>query len=197
MKILSSYKDYYDYYVGIYGEDPLLILDRRKHVQPALYGRQKIKIFLCDFIIEGYYDGNTVYWGKDLLKVGKYARRLGREIDADVHIDKFELYKGSTKHSYGGFDVSINPYKDKNYTNQKQDCPIIMEGNYKDLLPYPKLAALNIGSYITAENMYKGLCSWLSAQKTFAENRPDTRTNDQKIAGKGFESKTSFRPNMK
>lgn len=30
MKIISKHKDYYDYYKGILGEDPILIYDRRK-----------------------------------------------------------------------------------------------------------------------------------------------------------------------
>ena len=34
MKIISKYKDYYDYLSGIYGEDPLKILDRRE-VDPS------------------------------------------------------------------------------------------------------------------------------------------------------------------
>lgn len=31
MKIISKFKDYYDYLVGIYGEDPLLFFDRREN----------------------------------------------------------------------------------------------------------------------------------------------------------------------
>lgn len=31
MKIISKFKDYYDYLVGIYGEDPLLVFDRREN----------------------------------------------------------------------------------------------------------------------------------------------------------------------
>lgn len=38
---------------------------------------------------------------------------------------------------------------------------------------------------------------WLSLQRTKAENKPDARTNVQKIESHGFDNKTSFRPNIK
>lgn len=31
MKIISKFKDYYDYLVGKYGEDPILVFDRRNN----------------------------------------------------------------------------------------------------------------------------------------------------------------------
>ena len=37
MKIISKFKDYYDFLQGIYGVDPLLVLDRTKGTPNPLY----------------------------------------------------------------------------------------------------------------------------------------------------------------
>ena len=56
MKIISKYKDYYDYLSGIYGEDPLKVLDRRE-VDPSDNIRT---IVFCDKIYIKEIKGKTV-----------------------------------------------------------------------------------------------------------------------------------------
>ena len=68
MYILSKYKDYYDYITGIYGEDPLLILDRTKW-NPLPYSfssTSKIQLYIGGYFIEGYWDGKNYYWGDNI-----------------------------------------------------------------------------------------------------------------------------------
>jgi hypothetical protein len=75
MKILSKYKDYYDYLTGIYGEDPLIILDRRSYKKIDLeYKGWKHRLFnvpqiytfsliIGNFYIEGIKYGDSFYYG--------------------------------------------------------------------------------------------------------------------------------------
>lgn len=67
MKILSKYKDYYDYISGIYGEDPKLVLDRRTGSGfQDLTEDTKYFIFIGGFQIEGYYRGGKMFYGESL-----------------------------------------------------------------------------------------------------------------------------------
>ena len=59
------------------------------------------------------------------------------------------------------------------------------------------LKDLNLNSFVSPEEVYKMISDWISYQRTIAENHVDTMTNVQKIESKGFDKKTSFRPNMK
>ena len=56
MKIISKYKDYYDYLVGTYGEDPKLILDRREGFILSKDSTEcKYQLYICGKIIDIYY----------------------------------------------------------------------------------------------------------------------------------------------
>ena len=77
MKIISKYKDYYDFYVGIYGEDPLLVLDRTKNDNKCVFcgnllslrRNSRITLYISGFKTDGYIDKDGVtHWGDDLLK---------------------------------------------------------------------------------------------------------------------------------
>jgi len=65
MKVISPFKDYYDFLSGVWGEDPKLILDRRKHSQPDIslfkdndYGT----LFICgDKYDFAYKNGEFIY----------------------------------------------------------------------------------------------------------------------------------------
>lgn len=198
MKIISTYKDYYDFYTGIYGEDPLLILDRRNHIQPDLYSPQKIILYVCDYVFEGFFDGEKVYWGEDLLKFGDVSSGWKKTHTPYVHIIHYQW----RDFDYGNIDVALTPQRDLQYRNIKTNCPILMSGRATNkvretVTPFPKLSDLNFSSIVKPDEMYKALSAWLSYQKTCAENTLDTRSDKQKIASKGFNVKTSFRPNMK
>ena len=54
MKIISKYKDYYDYLQGIYGIDNNLILDRIKFSPISYeYDNTIITLYICDYKIQG------------------------------------------------------------------------------------------------------------------------------------------------
>jgi len=198
MKIISKYKDYYDYLIGIYGVDPKLVLDRRKHVNPQILGPQRIIIYICGNKIEGFYDGNSFYYGKDLEIIGErkknrsynfiWSNRTSKEM---IEI-KFRPNDFSPKET-----ILINPNIIKTNINDKEDCPIIYGGyhHYKDIGNgnYPKLSDLNISSVYPPEEIYQMLSQWLSERISKKENITDIRCDVDKLQSKGFDKKKSFR----
>ena len=91
MKIISKYKDYYDYLVGIYGEDPKLVLDRRDN-DFFTYKKNKIQLFIAGNIIDGYCDGDKIYYGEDLEQFKsdyRYWKEEKNENVVHILIDKY------------------------------------------------------------------------------------------------------------
>lgn len=205
MKILSKYKDYYDYLSGIWGEDPKLTLDRREFDEPEFFSThpQKIRLYICGQIIEGFWDGEKFYFGEALIKFGKvndpskHRWFFVRESHDDTKYVSFE-FKGNhefarTEH----YNVNIEPCIDTKNVNVKENCPILM-GKYTDkYYRYPILSKMNVGSMLKPEVIYQMLIDWLSERNNKAENRPDTRNDVEKLLSKGFDKKNSFRPKIK
>lgn len=230
MKILSKYKDYYDYLSGVYGEDPLLILDRRdgKVVKEHL-GAEKITLHIGGYKIDGYkpnqnsthYKKDKIYWGEELKSIddynnleetywqarAKYRKEPGRKYYHSKHsIDWALKIEGINKDDIVFIDLNRRDndcmffYKlmpDPHNLNKKHDCPIIYKSNTSKEIIFPSLLELGINTVISPEECYDLVSKWLSAKKTEAENHPENLTDKQKIENKGFDTKTSFRPNMK
>jgi len=58
---------------------------------------------------------------------------------------------------------------------------------------YPNLSELNLQSILSPEEVYRMISDWISEQKTKSENKIDKRTDVEKLEGKGFDKKISFR----
>ena len=201
MKLISKYKDYYDYLVGIYGEDPKLILDRREKEDYLLPTKGKITFYIAGYVIEGLVtEKSNIYYGKYLnqfiveksneLKWWKNWKWLShhtkRNYDKSYHIK----YKDLEDWYY------LEPVVDINSTNNIHNCPILIE-TYYGIAKYPKLDNLDIPSLIPAETIYKWLTEWLSNQITEKEKQIKPISDKIKIQNKGFDIKKSFRPNIK
>jgi hypothetical protein len=195
MKILSKYKDYYDYLSGIYGEDPKLVLDRRSGGGfQDLTEDTKYYIFIGGFQVEGYYRDGKMYYGENLREIEVESGYRGYREES-----VFVVSDSSTKHSVW---VSTIIKKDEKDHNLKSMCPIILcrSTSYRDepqeIMNYPKLEDLQLGSFIDPMKVYQMISEWL-AKRIDELELTTTTTNEQKIENKGFDRKTSFRPNMK
>lgn len=76
MKIISKFKDYYDYLVGIYGEDSNLVLDRRKtdKIDVSCLNDTIIEFYIGGYKIQGFAHDSKIYYGDD-IKQFKYNRK--------------------------------------------------------------------------------------------------------------------------
>jgi len=209
MKIISKFKDYYDHLAGIYGVDDKLILDRREFVSlPDFTSDQSIKLFICDYVLEGMFKLNKFYWGEQLRDIA---------VDVDSFKNKWQLeswskYKGHpyvvwirevnddinrrfihvSKYRYSPMFTQL--YKDDNKTNTVNNCPILLKDNLiKDkLIKYPPLKSFpGIQTVLPPHRIYLMLSEWLSSKLNV--NPPNNQKDKEKIVSHGFDIKSSFR----
>lgn len=197
MHILSKYKDYYDYLTGIYGEDPLIVLDRTKwnSLPYKPYSSSIFHLFIGGYLIEGYWNGEKFYWGENLKQFEdkrKYRSAYLGEHYSNPNVHKEDIILLDDKNLRYPTCL-IRPVLDNQLINEKEGCPILMKWNYDGYLHYPILSEFNLASFIPAEQMYRMIYDWLSLQRTKAEDRPDNRTNIEKIQTNGFDKQISFR----
>lgn len=202
MKILSKYKDYYDYLVGTYGIDPKLVLDRREGSRISKYRSPgAFSIAICGNLIQGFYDGEKCYCGDSLLKVGKevevneYFRGIGFQKEKKIKIN----YTTKTLGVEEEHEERLYQEPQETDLNDKYNCPIILlTGSWRsDYDPFPRLEDYGIGAVYSPNEMFTMLSSWLSQKITEAENIEDNRSDEMKLESKGFNKKCSFRPKMK
>lgn len=196
MNILSKYKDFYDYLVGIYGVDPKLVLDRRRGTGLKFLGPASFQLAICGNLIDGFYDGEKCYVGEGLLKVGKEVeikKFWPASVERGVKII-FRQYPVIMRDTI----ITLSPEIKKTNQNDKHNCPIIMvTDTSKGYEPFPKLEDYNIASIYDADTMFKMLSNWLSEKITESENIVDNRDDVAKLLDKGFDKKCSFRPKAK
>jgi len=209
MRILSKYKDYYDYLSGIYGEDPKLILDRRdfdNNTYRFLDNKiDYITLFICGYRIEGVYKNGNFYYGNNLLEISKGIKENKKSKYWLVWSNKYyeALYYIFPDGRFEDYILG-EIVEDKDKINEKYDCPILLQssiGRRSDQInveKWPILGDLGLASYIQPEKIYQWLVDWLSQRETDKEQQRDINlTDNQKIENKGFSNKRSFRPKMK
>ncbi len=180
MKIISKYKDYYDYLSGIWGEDPKIILDRRKHQQYEFFNNEDDKIgsiFLCGYQIDFVYKkGKFIYLDelKDYYKV--YRHYFSKDSIQKVHVGNY---------SYALTEI----IKDEKQYNIKENCPILLRIYSNDFFHYPKLQDLDFIKVMKPEDIYLKLSEYLSPKEVINNNQTDI----EKLITHGFDKKISFR----
>jgi len=181
MKIISKFKDYYDFQQGTIGVDNKLVLDRTKFTTTP-YGYnivkdevEKITFFICDYKVEGaYYKGEFLY-GEDLGKIeGSYSGKYGV-----TYTDKWGHSRTINKHSQ---------YLGKESPNRKHDCPILIQ-DWAGYSLHPILKDYNIQKVFNPFQIWILLSEWLAKEPEIVNNQ----TNEEKILSHGFDKKTSFR----
>lgn len=220
MKIISTYKDYYDYLSGIWGEDPLIVLDRRGFSNPFFSKEEtkKLEFYIAGYKVDGFLKNGHIYFGEDLNqfdiqsfetkeRIFKYWNIDYKKCYGNCNINDIVIitvdYKVGTYSRINHDILSKKVIPDIYNLNEKYNCPIFLSGRHRytpgsskfeDMaFPYPILKDLNLSSILPPEDIYKKLSNWISLQKTKSESSVDNRTNNQKIEGKGFDTKTSFR----
>lgn len=206
MKVISKYKDYYDYLVSVYGIDEHLVLDRRVITkrdqviisdEPKLF-REKISFYICGMLIEGYRVGEDMYFFEELRQFAKkqpewYSRHRPSDIVT------LEINTLLSHFPYDEFRTKM--VKDIHEVNRKNDCPVLVSAHQRrpeeHTMPFPKLSDYGIPRVLPADDIFKMLTQWLSDRKSAAENVETKVTDEQKIQNKGFDKKRSFRPKMK
>lgn len=195
MKIISKYKDYYDYLMGIYGVDEKIVLDRTEFGTPDFYSPRIVTFYIAGKCIDGYWDGNVFYFGDDLRalctrngkKPSHYAEWM-MKWRKEAMREAVTVYNGEWRNS---FQLAYpNFEEDRKKINEKHGCPIMCSANVAgDFIKFPKLEGLGIAGAIPPHEIYMELSSWLAPKDRVNDNMTDT----EKIIAAGFDKKTSFR----
>ena len=242
MKIISKFKDFYDYKVAKYGVDEKLVYTRKTYceyfesfvidVYTASDDRiseenfnKNLKenfeyfkginfhkiLILGEKLIHLFFTENGVYTHFDAKNLdvskGKYQSYYSKEITFNDERN-FEIY---TDFGYAWDKLfSYDRKKLFSHMNIDKDDVILNEPmllieligkskSSKYLYTYkftynPYLSKL--GVYIDEDFIWQSLVEFLSNKRSEKEITPEV-SNENKIQSKGFDLKTSFRPNMK
>lgn len=191
MKIISKFKDYYDYLQGIYGVDTKKILDRTKFTNRY------------DYDIDGY--------NHDLLYVF-FCGRVFMKIKRHTWNDRIEpLLNGKYNSFYNLSDyIKAILNKEKDYvwieTNIIPDKQRFAYGIRKGWFekygatqpftkhltfdPYPNLQEVGFNKIMSPHDCYVQIDQYISYIEPEVPSDP---TDMQRFEGKGFDKKSSFR----
>jgi hypothetical protein len=192
MRIISKYKDFYDYLQGIYGIDPKIVYDRRWENESMftlddVYCNgdepQSVLFSICDI----YY---VVYVYKNVVYVGDEIKSILEEIIDDNNI----YYYLNDK--YISLSELVYHLKSNNI-NTTINCPSVIingTGKYKDVSRNIKshtfrMSDFGINRIVSPHDMYVMISNFLSKENDVIDNR----TNVEKIESNGFDKKVSFR----
>jgi hypothetical protein len=201
MKIISKYKDYYDYLVGIYGVDEKIVLDRTEFEIANFYSPTIITFYIAGKCVDGYWDGKMFYFGEDLKQFCKdqqkdtknYPKWKLRWMNFGKDPNSVVVYNDSwgRKQRTAYPDLRVDETK----TNEKHNCAIMCTSSINistassGFFRYPKLEDLGIITILPPHEIYMMLSEWLAPK----DKTVDTLSNLEKIVAAGFDKKTSFR----
>lgn len=217
MKIISKYKDYYDYLIGVYGEDPLLMLDRRSYNKIEYYEDGIYLLNIGNVSLEGICQNNVFYWGRNLKKFHNelavnYSswrfstfkhEQMSRKYDKSKHIIYTTLeHRGYTGRRNRIIECSRIIHKIPINRVIQDNIPISLyyinePGVLLFRQNFPILENLNINKIYSPGDIWNLLSNYLSQQVTLKEPTVPIGDDKIRIQSHGFDLKNSFRLNIK
>ena len=241
MKIISRFKDFYDYKVEKYGIDEKIIYNRITKIFrnfPRIFTKNEVQpdynnkiLFVGDKIVLVFKTKEKLYTQFDLediellkaknsnVRVKNFSYYMkdseitfldGNTIflNSFVNIDLYEMLKMNRKTFYNFFIKNKKDFFDIDEENNFFNEPIVLieflenvtdHDNRRSTSVYKKTYNPNLsqmGIYIDEDFVWQSLVEFLSNKRSEKEISPEV-SNENKILSKGFDLKTSFRPNMK
>ena len=225
MKIISKFKDYYDYKVAEYGIDENLIYDRRlpMGVDIAIPQREWLTL---DNAADDEALHSVLYVGNELVHLFDTPSKVYTHWDfadsEDLHYRIYDLWHGDLSVLMNdGKKIRLVSYlsssrdtlikqleasREDNVFNLKENPPfldlkqpllLIFNRDYRsENRATHYLNLQELGVYLDPDFVWQNIAQYLSYLKTQAEQSPEL-PNDLKIESKGFDKKHSFRPKMK
>jgi hypothetical protein len=194
MKLISNFKDYYDWVIGAkFGIDPLVVYERipgshgwrgksevwkkeglfrpvhvtiPEHKEPETY---HLHVCGTSYIVTHY--RGDFYFGKDGLEC--YDKPVSKALD----------WLSQGRDQYG-----MHHHLTDTPLNRKYNCPVLLEHTlsmYRNV----RLSDFSLGSILPAEDLYIRLVEFLTYEKPVTDDRTDV----ERLQSKGFDKKISFR----
>ena len=241
MKIISKFKDFYDYKVEKYGVDEKIIYNRITKIFrhfPRIFTKNEVQpdynnkiLFVGDKIVLIFKTMEKLYTQFDLedielLKAKSSSVRIknffyhmkdseltfldGNTIivNSIVDVDLYEVLQMSRKTFYNFFIKN-----EKDFFNIDEEAiffnePMVLIEFLENVKDHDKRRNISVykrtynpnlkelGLYFDTDFIWQSLVEFLSNKRSEKEISPEV-SNENKILSKGFDLKTSFRPNMK
>ena len=222
MKIISKFKDFYDFNVAKYGVDPLLVFDRRAREDlpapktlfappPEEHGTGVTLswLYVGNARVALFNSGERVYSALDIVSADAAWGGVRFHDGCEFKVCFYDYdYLGKSLDDYFTDDAArerlrkrLRPYR---------DIPLLLlyyaedaaggAGSWLNKLQpayaaNPQLSTL--GVYLDPDFVWQKIVEYVSQLKSEAEARPEPIADNLKIASKGFDNKRSFRPKMK
>ena len=198
MKIISKFKDYYDYLVGVWGEDSKLVLDRTDFYTMKLRPHDSclVRFHIGGWVVDSYYDkvSDDFYWGDDIQK---FSSDENRWYYPDGYSKESHYYIEVSRRNV--LFIRKSPYYlgDKSPTWRK-DSPLLVGffynwGGSVDWIKNPVLREWGMGSFVSAETVWLWLSEWLGNRISKSESDGLVGSDSVRIKSAGFDIKKSFR----
>jgi len=214
MKIIDNKKDFYDYLVGEYGIDDLVVFDRRKAVVIKTGVKPEThKDYLFSTIkgdkdiyqkVEKFYYSSGI---RDKEKHGTYYRyvlKTGRHFyhflverylidDMTVCIENQLVHEDDNDILYPELILAILPYQNHGYYfSNRKNYQISQRDVYEDqIIDLPVLKHTVIPKYVSAKDVFLNIYSYISSKKEIKIE--DKRNDILKLESAGFDKIESFR----
>jgi len=189
MKIVSNFKDYYDFLIGKYGIDPKVVYERVCETETPQHSWVKSGIYRPEYLdLPGYYYYGIAFCGTT-YKVCCYNGKvyIGDEVLVlRKFVDKENAYKLPTEREY------LTGHNKPTDVNEKLNCPVVLLPRYTfdgEGTKNVKLADFQFGRLVPPEDAYLRIVEFLTREPIIK----DTRTDIEKVVSHGFDKKTSFR----
>lgn len=209
MRIISKYKDYYDFYTGIFGIDNNKVYDRREIIEldrtnfsyRSDYGI--LTFAICGTLYTMYVFKGVLYHTPEEMEIldNELLKNGHKYGGLNIQFWRRDLKKNETKFEKE-YSLTNNVPTDINV--ERRDPVLVNISNWgygrKKLDPkdfsVPLLESFEFYKILDPKEIYIQISTFLG---WLVDNPPlpDTQTNIGKIEGRGFDKKTSFRPNMK
>lgn len=205
MKIISKFKDYYDYLQGIYGMDEKIVYRRSANVPsfnkgavemyapnfikyPDIY-KDKILSYSISVCGEVY----KVVWYKGIF-IHSYEEYLNLKENGSINSNDENDIGPSGFHDYESKYINSRPRKSEENYNEKYNAPIVLlnisyYGSVTNSVNNIRLSDFDFGKIMKPHDIYLKITEFLSKEPEVI----DTRTNEMKIESYGFDKKHSFR----
>jgi len=215
MKIIDNKKDFYDYLVGEYGIDDLIVFDRRKSIviktdiKPEKHNDYLFSTIKGD---EDIYPKENISYSSGIRKIekmGTYYRfvlKTGRHFyhfvverhlidDVNVSIKTQIVNEEDNDILYPDLLLAILPYQktffsfsdisEKKYRLEQRDV------HKNQIIDLPFLKHTVIPGYVPAKDVFLNIYSYLSSKRE--KKIEDNRSDILKLESAGFDKITSFR----
>lgn len=210
MKIISKFKDYYDYIVYQYGVDNNIGLDRRNYNYIDIFEDGLFRRYTYDwynyFIVEVGFTQYLFKQNYDFERSDKNRFSFVKKIESGVNIFSVQCErwcKEKMHRIYKENGINSDKFSNAEATNfyvvpnsNIRDIKNFEKASFDDFVNYSRLWKAGIylagmAAFIPAQEAYDNIYNYLISLKE--PKIEDKRSDIDKLISKGFDKKTSFR----